>query len=81
VVFNFSQVISDKRGRGHVGRQGREPRSSGGTDLAVNETKADEIVAAMKDVPGVADLGIFRSLGQPAIRNHPIAHRRRTLWP
>ena len=42
-----------------------------GPDLHVNEAKADEIVDVMQKVPGVEDLGIFRSLGQPAIRITP----------
>jgi cobalt-zinc-cadmium resistance protein CzcA len=36
-----------------------------GNDLKTLETKADEVVAAMQPIPGVADLGIFRVLGQP----------------
>ncbi len=42
-----------------------------GPDLHVNESKAEDIVEALKKVPGVEDLGIFRSLGQPAIRITP----------
>jgi cobalt-zinc-cadmium resistance protein CzcA len=71
VVFNFSQVISDNVEEAMSGVKGENTVKVAGPDLRVNETKADEIVAAMKDVPGVADLGIFRSLGQPAIRITP----------
>jgi cobalt-zinc-cadmium resistance protein CzcA len=42
-----------------------------GPDLHVNESKAEDIVEVLKKVPGVEDLGIFRSLGQPAIRITP----------
>jgi cobalt-zinc-cadmium resistance protein CzcA len=38
----------------------------------VNESKAEEIEDVLAKVPGVEDLGIFRSLGQPAIRITPI---------
>jgi cobalt-zinc-cadmium resistance protein CzcA len=71
VVFNFSQVISDNVEEAMSGVKGENTVKVVGPDLRVDETKADEIVAAMKDIRGVADLGIFRSLGQPAIRITP----------
>jgi cobalt-zinc-cadmium resistance protein CzcA len=37
----------------------------------VNEKKADEIKDVMAKVPGVEDLGVFRSLGQPDVRITP----------
>ena len=71
VVFNFSQVISDNVEEAMSGVKGENTVKVVGPDLRVNETKADEIVAAMRNIRGVADLGIFRSLGQPAIRITP----------
>jgi cobalt-zinc-cadmium resistance protein CzcA len=71
VVFNFSQVISDNVEEAMSGVKGENTVKVVGPDLRVDENKAGEIVAAMKDVRGVADLGIFRSLGQPAIRITP----------
>jgi cobalt-zinc-cadmium resistance protein CzcA len=71
VVFNFSQVISDNVEEAMSGVKGENTVKVVGPDLRVDETKAGEIVAAMKDIRGVADLGIFRSLGQPAIRITP----------
>jgi cobalt-zinc-cadmium resistance protein CzcA len=71
VVFNFSQVISDNVEEAMSGVKGENTVKVLGPDLRLDEAKADEIVAAMKDVRGVADLGIFRSLGQPAIRITP----------
>jgi cobalt-zinc-cadmium resistance protein CzcA len=38
-----------------------------GDDLKVLEEKADQIVAAVRQVNGVEDLGVFRVLGQPKI--------------
>jgi cobalt-zinc-cadmium resistance protein CzcA len=70
-VFNFSQVISDNVEEAMSGVKGENTVKVVGPDLRVDETKAGEIVAAMKDIRGVADLGIFRSLGQPAIRITP----------
>jgi len=71
VVFNFSQVISDNVEEAMSGVKGENTVKVVGPDLRVDENKASEIVAAMKDIRGVADLGIFRSLGQPAIRITP----------
>jgi cobalt-zinc-cadmium resistance protein CzcA len=36
-----------------------------GDDLHVLEQKSDEIVSVMRNIPGIADLGVFRVLGQP----------------
>jgi cobalt-zinc-cadmium resistance protein CzcA len=71
VVFNFSQVISDNVEEAMSGVKGENTVKVVGPDLRVNESKADEIVEVMKNIPGVADLGVFRSLGQPAIRITP----------
>jgi heavy metal efflux system protein len=38
-----------------------------GSDLKDLEQKGEEIMAAMRTVPGVADLGLFRVLGQPNV--------------
>jgi cobalt-zinc-cadmium resistance protein CzcA len=71
VVFNFSQVISDNVEEAMSGVKGENTVKVTGPDLHVNEAKAGEIEAVLKTIPGVADLGIFRSLGQPAIRISP----------
>jgi cobalt-zinc-cadmium resistance protein CzcA len=71
VVFNFSQVISDNVEEAMSGVKGENTVKVTGPDLHVNEAKAVEIEEVLKKVPGVADLGIFRSLGQPAIRISP----------
>ncbi len=39
-----------------------------GDDLKVLEGKGDEIVGVMHSVPGVADLGLFRVIGQPNLQ-------------
>ena len=36
-----------------------------GDDLHALETKGQQIVSVLSTVPGVADLGLFRVLGQP----------------
>jgi len=72
VVFNFSQVISDNVEEAMSGVKGENTVKIVGPDLHVNESKSEEIEAVLSKVPGVEDLGIFRSLGQPAIRITPI---------
>jgi len=72
VVFNFSQVISDNVEEAMSGVKGENTVKVVGPDLHVNESKAEEIEDVLAKVPGVEDLGIFRSLGQPAIRITPI---------
>ena len=71
VVFSFSQAISDNVEEAMSGVKGENTVKVVGPDLHVNESKAEDIVEVLKNVPGVEDLGIFRSLGQPAIRITP----------
>jgi cobalt-zinc-cadmium resistance protein CzcA len=71
VVFSFSQVISDNVEEAMSGVKGENTVKVVGPDLHVDESKAQEIVDVLKHVQGVEDLGIFRSLGQPAIRITP----------
>ena len=71
VVFSFSQVISDNVEEAMSGVKGENTVKVVGPDLLVNETKAQEIVSVLGKVHGVEDLGIFRSLGEPAIRITP----------
>jgi cobalt-zinc-cadmium resistance protein CzcA len=71
VVFNFSQVISDNVEEAMSGVKGENTVKVVGPDLHVDESKAEEIEDVLGKVPGVEDLGIFRSLGQPAIRITP----------
>jgi heavy metal efflux system protein len=65
VTFNFSQVIQDNVQEAMSGVKGENSVKLFGSDLKVLEQKAIEIEAAMKQVPGVKDLGIFRLVGQP----------------
>jgi cobalt-zinc-cadmium resistance protein CzcA len=71
VVFSFSQVISDNVEEAMSGVKGENTVKVVGPDLNVDESKAEEIVEVLKRVPGIEDLGIFRSLGQPAVRITP----------
>ena len=64
-LWNFSQPISDNMEEAVSGVKGELATKIFGDDLKVLEQKSDEIVAVMRKVPGIADLGVFRVLGQP----------------
>ena len=65
VDWNFSQPISDNMEEAVSGVKGELAVKIIGDDLKTLETKADEIVNVMQPIPGIADLGVFRVLGQP----------------
>ncbi|MEO6954840.1 MAG: efflux RND transporter permease subunit [Polyangia bacterium] len=71
VDFNFSQMISDNVEEGLSGVKGENSVKIVGPSLHTNEAKADAIEDVMSRIPGIKDLGIFRSLGQPNIRITP----------
>ena len=64
-LWNFSQPISDNMEEAVSGVKGELATKIFGQDLKVLEQKSDEIVAVMRKIPGIADLGVFRVLGQP----------------
>jgi len=65
VIWNFSQPISDNLEEAVSGVKGALAVKIYGDDLKTLEEKGDEIVAVMKTIRGVDDLGLFRVLGQP----------------
>ena len=65
VVWNFSQPISDNVEEAVSGVKGELAVKLYGADLKTLEQKGDEIVAVMSKIKGVADLGLFRIIGQP----------------
>ncbi len=67
VIWNFSQPIADNVEEAVSGVKGELAVKLIGDDLKQMEQTADEIVHAMRRVPGVADLGIFRVMGQPNV--------------
>jgi len=64
-LWNFSQPIADNMEEAVSGVKGQLAIKIYGDDLKTLEQKGDEIVNVMKTVPGVADLGLFRVIGQP----------------
>src|SRR5277367_5113554 len=65
VVWNFSQPISDNVEEAVSGVKGELAVKLYGDDLRLLEATADKVVDVMSKVPGVADLGLFRVIGQP----------------
>ncbi|HUN60785.1 MAG TPA: CusA/CzcA family heavy metal efflux RND transporter [Candidatus Sulfotelmatobacter sp.] len=70
VLWNFSQPIADNMEEAVSGVKGELATKVYGDDLKVLEEKADQIVAQMRQVQGIEDLGVFRVLGQPNLEIH-----------
>jgi heavy metal efflux system protein len=68
VEFNFSQYIQDNVEEAASGVKGENSVKVYGNDLETLEKTADAIAAVLAKVPGITDLAVLRSLGQPTIR-------------
>jgi cobalt-zinc-cadmium resistance protein CzcA len=68
VDFNFSQYIEDNVEEAASGVKGENSVKVFGGDLEVLESTANKMAAVMATVPGITDLAVLRSLGQPTIR-------------
>jgi cobalt-zinc-cadmium resistance protein CzcA len=68
VAFNFSQYIEDNVEEAASGVKGENSVKVYGNDLETLEKTADSIAAVMAKIPGITDLAVLRSLGQPTIR-------------
>jgi cobalt-zinc-cadmium resistance protein CzcA len=64
-TWNFSQPIEDNVGETVSGTKGQLAVKLFGNDLNVLDEKGQEVVAAMSGIPGIADLKLFRTMGQP----------------
>jgi heavy metal efflux system protein len=65
VIWGFTQPIADDMEEAVSGVKGQLALKIYGEDLKTLEEKGAEVVEAMQPIPGVADLGMFRMLGQP----------------
>jgi len=65
VIWGFSQPIEDNMEEAVSGVKGELSVKVFGDDLRTLETKGNEIVSVMSKISGVADLGLFRVIGQP----------------
>jgi cobalt-zinc-cadmium resistance protein CzcA len=68
VEFNFSQTIEDNVEEAASGVKGENSVKLFGNDLETLEKTAAKIKDAMATVPGITDLAVFNSLGQPTVR-------------
>jgi cobalt-zinc-cadmium resistance protein CzcA len=65
VIWGFTQPISDDVEEAMSGVKGELAVKLYGSDLRTLEAKGDEIVGVLRGIPGIADLGMPRLLGQP----------------
>ena len=65
VIWGFSQPIEDNMEEAVSGVKGELSVKIYGDDFKTLEQKGNDVVNVMSKVPGVADLGLFRIIGQP----------------
>ena len=67
IEFNFSQYIEDNVQEAASGVKGENSVKIYGSDLAEITRTANAVKAALAGVPGITDLAVFESLGQPTV--------------
>lgn len=67
VSFGFSQNIEDNVNEAMSGVKGSNSVKVFGPDLATDEQIASRVMEIMGGVSGIADLAVYRSLGQPNV--------------
>ncbi len=67
-IWNFSQPIADNMEEAVSGVKGQLAIKVYGEDLRRLEATGDQIVHVLRTVNGVADLGLFRVIGQPNLQ-------------
>ncbi len=67
VEFNFSQNIEDNVEEAASGVKGENSVKIYGSDLKILEKTANRIKEVMRGVPGITDLAVLSSLGQPTV--------------
>ncbi|MGH7934137.1 MAG: efflux RND transporter permease subunit [Candidatus Binataceae bacterium] len=71
VNFGYSQNIEDNIDEALSGVKGTNSVKVFGRDLAVDERVANQIEESMSGVPGMVDLAVYHSLGQPDVTVTP----------
>jgi heavy metal efflux system protein len=79
VIWNYSQPISDNMEEAVSGVKGELAVKLYGDDLRTLEHVAEEIQGQMQTVRGIADLGIFRIIGQPNL-NYSVDRDAAARW-
>ncbi len=67
-LWNYSQPIADNMEEAVSGVKGQLAIKIYGTDLRTLEGKGMEIASVMRGIQGVADVGLFRVIGQPNLQ-------------
>ncbi len=67
-LWNFSQPIADNMEEAVSGVKGQLSIKIYGDDLKTLESKGQEIVNIMRGIRGIADVGLFRVIGQPNLQ-------------
>ena len=67
IEYNFSQYIQDNVAEAISGVKGENSVKIFGDDLVQLEQKAIQVQGILRGIQGVADVGIFRELGQPTL--------------
>jgi heavy metal efflux system protein len=68
VEFNFSQYLQDNVSEAVSGVKGENSIKLFGNDLEALSKTADRIKEVLSTVPGITDLSVFASLGQPTVQ-------------
>src|SRR5262249_46404494 len=68
VEFNFSQYLQDNVAEAVSGVKGENSIKLFGADLQATTNTANEIKSVLATVPGITDLAVFTSLGQPTVQ-------------
>jgi cobalt-zinc-cadmium resistance protein CzcA len=68
VEFNVSQYLQDNVAEAVSGIKGENSFKVFGPDLETLTEVANRVEASLRKVPGVTDLGVFTSLGQPTVQ-------------
>jgi len=67
INYNYSQPIIDNVAEAVAGMNASNAVKIYGDDLETLNNKANQVLEAIKDVPGIKDVGILRNIGQPEI--------------
>lgn len=67
INYNYSQPIIDNVAEAVAGMNASNAVKIFGDDLNTLNKLANTVIAAIRDVPGVKDVGILRNIGQPEI--------------
>jgi cobalt-zinc-cadmium resistance protein CzcA len=68
IEFNFSQYIEDNVEEAVSGIKGENSIKVFGDDLKLLTETAEKIKSTLEKVPGITDLAVFTSLGQPTLQ-------------